>query len=196
MLFFQAFACFFNVLIQIKELLFVQVTILGIVFQPLVLGICSLFPSLELGLHIFLCLLLIQEIRSIFLSCALLLEHLIDHVGDVTRLVLLLHDGPLLHDGVLQFDSQLILSQLLCVGRDITAQVVVEDVIKSQRHVRLEQLRFHPLFGLSEILPAQKKFLKLLIVQHKARHSGAANEVSICLVFNHERPVVDQCATA
>lgn len=72
----------------------------------------------------------------------------------------------------------------------------MEDVIKSQWHVGLEQLRLHPLFGLSEILPAQKKFFKLLIVQHKARHSGAANEVSICFVFNHKRPVVDQGATA
>ena len=135
MLLFQAFACFFYVLIQVQELLFVQVTILGIVFQPLVLGFCSLFPFLKLGLHIFLSLLLIQEIRSIFLSCALLLEHLIDHVRDVTRLVLLLNDGPLLHDGILQLDSQLVLAQELFVILNVAALIVVEDVIESQGHV-------------------------------------------------------------
>ena len=131
----QALPCFFDILVQVEELLFVEVAILGVVLQPLVLGLCALFPSLKFGLHVFLGLLLIQEVRSIFLSCALLLQHLIDHVGDVTRLVLLLNDCPLLHDGILQLDSQLVLAQELFVILNVGALIVVEDVIESQGHV-------------------------------------------------------------
>jgi len=112
----KALARLLNVLLQVDKLLNVQVAVLRFLLELGLLLICALTSPLDLLLQVFFALLLVQVVGSIFLGCALFLKHLIDHVTDVARLILLFDYGPLLHDSILQLYLERVLAELPLVS--------------------------------------------------------------------------------
>ncbi len=136
-------------------------------------------------------MLLFGVVVTVLRTITLFLEHLVDHILDVSGSSLLFDLGPLLHDCVFKLDSQLVLAQGLIVGCNRTLFIVVENVIQRERQKRCKELLFNELDGLLQVLSFGLNLFELVEVEHVAGHCGAAHEVCIGIVLNHERAMVD-----
>ena len=111
LLLFQPLACCLNVFLQKEELLKIEIAILGLSFKVFLLFRGAFSPSFNFACHFLLSLLLLGVIISIFGTISLLLEHLVDHILDITWRRVIFNLSPLLHDCVFEFDSQLVFAQ-------------------------------------------------------------------------------------
>ena len=191
----SAISCFDHPLHEL-ELLLAQVALLGLALQLRVFPLSALFAlgqPRSPGLFLLLC---VNDILATAIAGSFALEHVVDHALDVARLRLLLDLRPVLHDRVFEFDAELVPSQRLPVPFDAVPFVVVEDVVESKRVIRPVDISLDLILGSLEILTLALDLFEFIMAEHKDRDIGEAHKVGIGVVFDHEGPVVDDCASS
>ena len=173
-----------------------EVTVLALSLKRLLFLGSSLFPLLHLGPELVFLLTLLGVVSPVLLTLVFLLDDSVDHVLDAALRLVLLDLGPLHHNGVLELDSQHVfpLRFLVCLHR--VGHVVVEDVVQGQ--VQGEVLKFvlHFFPGLADVLPLLLDGGHFRVVQHEARDVGATHEISVSVIIDHERSVVNDCTSS
>ena len=86
---------------------------------------------------------LLHIVDTLLITGSLPLEHIVNHVLDVSRSGLFFDFGLVLHDSVFELHTQLIFSKSFFIGIDVTSIVIMEDIVEGKRVKRSIEHLFH-----------------------------------------------------
>ena len=93
-----------NALVEVLELSYIKIAILGFLLERLLLFLLALSMPFYLRFQFLLFPLLISIVTALLITVTLLFEHVVDHFLQTARLGLLLDLGPVLHYSIFEFD--------------------------------------------------------------------------------------------
>ena len=167
-----------------------EVTLFALILLLLDFLFISLLFALHLLLQLFFILSFFKEVDSFLLLLFLSLQDAFNQLINRWWALVFLHLRPSLHDSVLQFNSELVLSELQHI---IFLVIVVEDVIQGQWVLGLHTCIINIMIRFLHILFLFSDFMQSFGCNLEAGDSCEASEISVSIVTDQGGSVIDNC---